>query len=104
MDRVYTWSTKGAMFSEIHCVVKGKVQRVGYRDFVERLTKERALTGWIKNLPDGSVEVLIQGTPDELKECIEALNRGPVLAKVESLSVDWRTPEKHFEDFKVISS
>jgi len=92
------------MFSEIHCVVKGKVQRVGYRDFVEAYTKEKGLFGWIRNNEDGSVEMVIQGTPDELKDCMEILNQGSILARVENLSVDWRTPEKQFNEFKIISS
>jgi acylphosphatase len=90
------------MFSEIYCIVKGKVQRVGYRDFVEKYAKEHRLAGWIRNLKDGSVEVLMQGVPDELKGCIEMLHQGPPLAKVESVAVDWRTPAEQFEEFKVI--
>ncbi len=92
------------MFSEIHCVVKGRVQRVGYRDFVEKYTQEHGLFGWIKNIDDGSVEMVIQGTPDELRNCTVALNQGSLLSKVESLSVDWRTPLKQFGEFLVISS
>ena len=92
------------MFSEIHCIVKGRVQRVGYRDFVEQYAKEHGLNGWIRNNADGSVESVIQGMPDELKTCIESLNQGSLLARVESMSVDWRTPEKQFSDFSVRSS
>ncbi len=77
---------------------------MGYRDFVEQYAKEHTLMGWIKNNTDGTVEAVIQGTPEELKTCIETLNRGSLLAKVESLSVDWRTPAKQFTDFSVISS
>lgn len=91
------------MFSEIHCVVKGKVQGVGYRNFIERYTDEKGLFGWIKNNTDGSVEILIQGTPDELKECIEILNQGSILSRVESLSVDWRTPGVQYSEFKVLA-
>lgn len=92
------------MFSEIRCTIKGKVQRVGYRDFVEGYARDHGLYGWIKNHPDGSVETVIQGLPDDLKLCIEILNEGSLLAKVESLAIDWRTPEKLYEEFKVISS
>ena len=92
------------MFSEIHVVVMGKVQRVGYRDFIEVYAKEHNLFGWIKNLENGSVEMVIQGMPEELKECIEVINEGSLLAKVESTAIDWRTPEKHFDTFSVISS
>lgn len=92
------------MFSEIYCLVKGRVQGVGYRDFVERLARESNLTGWIKNKSDGSVELVLQGLPDTLRTCIELLHQGSPLARVESLSVDWRTPEKQFYEFRVISS
>jgi acylphosphatase len=92
------------MFSEIRCTVAGRVQGVGYRDFVERYAHEAGLFGWVKNREDGSVEAVIQGTPDALKLCIEQLNRGSLLAKVESLSIDWRTPEKLYDEFQVISS
>ncbi len=91
------------MLSEIHCVAKGKVRGVGYRDFVEQYTKENELYGWVKNNQKGEFEVLVQGSPDELKECIKALNQGPPLAHVESFSVDWKTPEKIFDEFKVMA-
>jgi acylphosphatase len=90
------------MFSEIHCVVKGKVQRVGYRDCVEQYAKEHALYGWIKNHDDGSVEIVLQGTPDELKACIEVLNQGSPLARVEAMSVDWGSPIKVWDEFKLL--
>ncbi len=90
------------MFSEIHAIMKGKVQGVGYRDFIEQYAKEEGLFGWIKNNKDGSVEVVLQGMPDQLKECIEILNQGSILAHVEAMSVDWRTPEKQFDEFRVL--
>lgn len=82
--------------------MKGKVQGVGYRDFIEQYAKEEGLFGWIKNNKDGSVEVVLQGMPDQLKECIEILNQGSILAHVEAMSVDWRTPEKQFDEFRVL--
>jgi acylphosphatase len=90
------------MFSEIHCLVSGNVHGVGFRDFVEKHAKEHSLFGWVKNTPTEEVEVLFQGIPDELKVAIEALNRGPSLARVETVSVDWRTPSELFDEFKVI--
>ena len=91
------------MSLEIHCLVTGKVQGVGYRDFTEKYTKENQLYGWIKNTQKGDVEIVIQGSPDELKLCIEALNQGPPLAQIESLSVDWKTSDKIFNEFKVMA-
>ena len=91
------------MFTEIYCVVFGKVQKVGYRDFVEKIARERGLTGWIKNREDGAVEIVLQGIPDELKSATEDLQTGSVLSRVESIAVDWRTPAEQFDEFKVLS-
>lgn len=77
---------------------------MGYRDYIDTYAKEHSLCGWIRNNPDASVEMVLQGTPDILKECIEVINEGSVLAQVEALSVDWRTPKKLFDSFTVISS
>ena len=90
------------MLSEIHCLVGGKVSGVGFRDYVEQHAKEYTLFGWVKNTEKGEVEVLLQGIPDELKVAIETLNRGPSLARVETISIDWRTPSELFDEFKVI--
>ena len=90
------------MFSEIFCVVNGKVQMVGYRDFVQRTAKKYSVTGWVQNRGNGTVEVLAQGVPDDLKACIEEFHSGSVLSQVESVAVDWRTPTKRFDDFVVI--
>ena len=92
-----------SMFSEIYCIVSGKVQRVGYRAFVESLARKHQLSGWVKNREDGCVEILFQGIPDELKHAIEGLHEGSVLAHVASVGVDWRTPREQFDDFKVIN-
>jgi acylphosphatase len=60
--------------------------------------------GWVRNnLDNGTVEVVFQGIPDVLKECTEQLHTGSVLSKVDSMSVDWRTPREQLDDFKVIA-
>jgi len=89
------------MFSEIHAKITGKVQRVGYRDFLLSFAKEHGISGWVRNNEDGTVELLAQGEPDVLKDMVSALNTGPSLARVESVSVDWKTPQKHFDDFEL---
>ncbi len=91
------------MFTEIYCVATGKVQRVGFRAHVESIAREYQVTGWVRNHEDGSVLILMQGIPDVLKECTEKLQQGSVLARIESIAVDWRTPKELFDDFKIIS-
>jgi acylphosphatase len=91
------------MFSEIYCVVSGKVHNVGFRAFVESVARERGVTGWVRNNPlKGTVELVYQGIPDVLKACIEDLHIGSVLSRVESVAVDWRTPKEQFTEFKIL--
>ncbi len=93
------------MFSEIFCIVSGRVHGVGFRAYVEGVARERGVTGWVRNdMGKGTVELVFQGIPDVLKECIEDLQRGSVLSKVESVAVDWRTPKEQYVDFKILAS
>lgn len=87
------------MFEEIYCRVEGRVQMVMFRDFTQRKARSLEVVGWVKNLPDGTVEVVAQGTPDMLKSLIEHLHEGSILARVDSVSVEWRAPSGHFDDF-----
>jgi len=64
-------------------LVTGRVQRVGYRDWTVRNARELGLTGWVRNLSDGRVEVLADGDEDSLHKLLEALRAGPRLALVE---------------------
>jgi len=89
------------MVTEVVCIVSGKVQGVGFRDFVTRAAKVYGLNGFVRNKEDGTVEVCAQGVPDELKQFIEELNEGSVLAKVESVGIDWRTTRDVCTDFEV---
>lgn len=89
------------MFTEAVCIVTGDVQKVGYRDYAQTEAKICAVTGWIKNQPDGTVHVLVQGVPDAVKYFIEVLHEGSVLAEVRDVSVEWRSPQQLFTDFVV---
>ena len=86
---------------EIYCVVSGDVQRVGFRAYVEDASTKLALVGWVRNLPDGSVEVVAQGEPDILKEFVEHLHEGSLRSRVEAVSVDWRTVRMPLYEFSV---
>ena len=66
----------------IHFIVKGKVQGVGFRYFVVKEAQNLGLSGWVRNLPDGSVETRAEG-PDEKLEIFESsLNQGPSWSRV----------------------
>jgi acylphosphatase len=68
-----------------HVVVRGRVQGVGYRAFVEDEASQRGLRGWVRNRRDGSVEAVFAGPRAEVVAAIEACRRGPFSARVSGL-------------------
>ncbi len=87
---------------EMLCVITGEVQRVAYRTYTQESATELGLVGYVRNLSDGSVEVVAQGSPDLLKDFVEYLHEGSLMAKVDSVAVDWRSPRKTFSEFSVL--
>jgi acylphosphatase len=65
----------------LHAIVHGDVQGVGFRYFVQRRADGMGLAGWVRNRPDGSVEVLVEGTRPALDRMLELLSRGPGMAE-----------------------
>ncbi len=88
--------------NEILCVVTGVVQGVAYRAYVQESATELELVGYVRNLANGSVEVVAQGLPDTLKDFVEYLNEGSLRAKVESVAVDWRSPKRLYDEFSIL--
>jgi acylphosphatase len=65
--------------------VKGRVQGVGYRYYVLREAEERRVTGYVRNLADGSVEVVAEGTDQGLQDLEDRLREGPAFSHVDSV-------------------
>lgn len=70
-----------------HVVVRGRVQGVGYRAFVEDEALRRDLEGWVRNRRDGTVEAVFSGAETVVAEMIVACRRGPPAARVEAVDV-----------------
>ena len=66
-------------------VVRGRVQGVGFRWFVEREAHILGIAGWVRNNADGSVEVMAQGTRDQLSGLRSRLREGPRAARVDAV-------------------
>lgn len=86
---------------EIECTVTGTVQGVFYRDTAKQNALSLGVTGYIENMPDGSVHVVAQGSEDALEAFIEKLAHGSQAAEVSDVSVTWSTPENVHETFSV---
>ena len=85
----------------MHAIVKGMVQGVGYRFFVIRQAEILGLTGWVKNLSDGSVEVVAEGFREILDELVKELWKGPSAAHVSDVIISWERYTGEFKTFDV---
>ena len=68
-----------------HVTIRGRVQGVGYRYFVEHEARARGLEGWVRNRRDGSVEATVQGNPEAIAAVIDWARQGPPGALVTDL-------------------
>ncbi len=82
-------------------VVSGDVQGVGYRAFAQRIAKDLGLSGWVRNLYDGRVQVEAEGPRAKVEELLARLRRGPSLATVTDVSVTWKTPTGSVQSFTI---
>jgi len=87
---------------QMEAIVSGEVQGVRFRVFVQDVATELQLVGSVRNVSDGTVEVIAQGMPDTLKEFVEYLHEGSLQAKVASVAVEWQSASKTFDEFSVL--
>ena len=82
-------------------IVRGRVQGVGFRWFVEREAHMLSIAGWVRNNHDGSVEVLPQGTRDQLAGLHSRLREGPRAARVDQVEVSDAQPVPGVRSFRI---
>ncbi|MGA9308022.1 MAG: acylphosphatase [Candidatus Sulfotelmatobacter sp.] len=82
-------------------VVRGRVQGVGFRWFVEREAHILGIAGWVRNNPDGGVEVLAQGTRDQLSGLHLRLREGPRAARVDAVEESEARPARDVTSFRI---
>jgi len=78
----------------LRAIVRGRVQGVGFRFSALERAGELALQGWIRNLPDGTVEAFAQGSAEALEEFLSWLKMGPSSARVDGVETTWGTTEE----------
>lgn len=87
--------------SRLEARIHGRVQGVGFRYFAQREAQKLGLSGWVRNLRSGQVEVAAEGDRDDLRSYLEALRKGPPMSWVERVDVDWKDPEGARGSFEV---
>ena len=81
--------------------IVGRVQGVYFRASACQEAQSLGLAGWVRNCPDGSVELVAEGTRDNLEQLIAWCRRGPPGARVTEVSVQWQEPEQSFNGFVI---
>lgn len=76
-----------------HLFVSGRVQGVGYRASTWDMAQLLKLNGWVRNLRDGRVEAVFEGTPTQVEEMIRWCHQGPPAAVVKEVTVAYEPPE-----------
>ncbi|MFY9645853.1 MAG: acylphosphatase [Terriglobales bacterium] len=84
-----------------HFIVRGRVQGVGFRWFVEREAHILKIAGWVRNNPDSTVEVFAQGTREQLAGIHSRLREGPRAARVDEVEVSEADPTPGLSSFQV---
>ena len=90
------------MNERLHAEVRGRVQGVGFRWFVQAAAQRRELTGWTRNLADGrTVELVAEGPRPVLEALLAELRRGPSGSRVEAVSASWEAATGEFSAFEI---
>jgi len=82
-------------------IAKGKVQKVGYRDFVQDSARELEITGYVENLEDGTVKIVCEGEEPKIEEFIRDIKVKKDFIRVSEASVKYEKPTGEFKVFKI---
>ena len=84
-----------------HLFISGVVQGVSYRASTQEQARRRGIVGWVKNLEDGRVEAVAQGSKDKVAELLAWCRTGPPAAKVDKVEVSWEEVGDELRGFDV---
>ncbi len=84
-----------------HIIVTGIVQGVSFRLFAKKTADNLGITGWVRNIPNGSVEIVAEGNEESLEKFILELKKGPPAARVESVKTDYSDATYEFSRFEI---
>jgi acylphosphatase len=82
-------------------LIGGRVQGVGFRWFVRDAAAREGVTGWVRNLPDGRVEALVEGEAESVTRVERSLRAGPRSSRVESVFVSTEDPTGEYDEFSI---
>ena len=87
--------------ARLHLVISGRVQGVGFRFSAYDEAKDLPLAGWVRNLPNGDVEIVAEGSRENLQMLAAWAHLGPPSAHVTQVREDWLDSTGEFTDFRI---
>jgi len=84
-----------------HLYISGRVQGVFFRYETKAMALKLGVNGWVRNLPNGQVEALVEGEKEKVEKLIEFCRRGPPGAHVTQVDVKWESPTGEFKSFVI---
>jgi len=86
----------------MHIVVEGHVQGVGFRYFVQEKANYLSISGWVRNRYDGSVEIMAQGSSDQIRQLLDAIRIGPSRSMVTDVKFNWEMNIPEYSQFSML--
>ncbi|TSC75880.1 MAG: acylphosphatase [Parcubacteria group bacterium Gr01-1014_30] len=87
--------------AKAHIFVSGSVQGVLFRDSARRKARKLKVKGWVRNLPDGRVEIIAEGEKDRVEQMINWARTGTILARVDNVDFEFEEYKGEFDDFEI---
>jgi acylphosphatase len=84
-----------------HLYISGRVQGVNFRYYTRQQAQMLGVTGWVRNLMDGSVETLFEGDRISVENMIEWCHQGPKASRVDNVEIHWEKPTGEFSGFNI---
>ncbi|MFH1156576.1 MAG: acylphosphatase [Pseudomonadota bacterium] len=86
---------------QLHVIISGKVQGVFFRVATQQTARELGITGWVKNLPDGTVEAVFEGSDMEIQQMMLWCHSGPPGSRIDKISIKTSTACPGFSSFDI---
>jgi acylphosphatase len=87
--------------TKAHIYIEGRVQGVFYRSFTRNLASRLGINGWVRNLNDGRVEALFEGSRELIEQSIQECWRGPAGSSVRNITVSWEESSADYKGFEI---
>jgi len=90
--------------ASLHLLIKGRVQGVGFRHYVHQCIGVLSIHGWVRNLDDGRVEILAEGSRKDLESFLIEVEKGPSLSQITNIIRTWEKGSGKYKGFQILAT